>query len=1009
MREKERENERQDTGDAAARGPHEPESNATESESESDSDSHGIASLDARLRLTEDELRAAVAERDRAKEELQRLYAVIASSEDAIIEKDLDGTIRSWNRGAEKIYGFTEEEAVGRAISLILPEGREKDVETILRRLREGEVLEGWEVERVRKDGEPVRMRLTLAPMRDGQGSIVGAASIGRDVTDRRLAEEALARSEQRLRLALEAGRMGYWELDLDTRQGWIDENLARLSGLPRDTREVDFSRWLDCVHREDRGAVLRAMRVAVDGEGDYASEFRIVHPDGTVRWLAGRGGIIPGEDGPGRGKRMRGVNFDITATKHAERRLAAIHALTRAFAEANTWEDAVPEILQALCHHLPAEVCELWADDPEAPGSVVCVHSHSTLGAKTPAAFVERGGGARFRPGEGLPGRVIAGARPIWLRADAATNESFAPPFATALGFPIMARNQVDAAITCFSRERQAEDPALLDMLAGIGRQLGEFRRRTEAERARRRSDDRFRRTLDTLVPFVGICTPAGMLVEANRSLLEAAALEPRDVLGKPFHESYWFTGSKETQEQVRRAMARAGAGRGSRCDIEIRIGDEAFVTLDFKIVPMLDERGEVSYLVCSGIDVTARKAAEKRLMNLNDELERRVAERTEKLERRTAMLQHLSRQLATVEQKERKRLARLLHDHLQQLVAAAKIRLDLLEDELTDTSNLEHVTSARENLEEAVSASRTLAAELSPPILETAALPETLKWLVRRTYEKHRLNVTLIEEEVPAVADEMKVFLFQAVRELIFNVVKHAKARSCTLRVSRAEGSRVRLTLEDDGIGFDPTSIGDEPEATGLGFLSVKERLEGMGGHLIIRSKPNEGTSIELLAPAIEEVEPGEVEGLTQPRADGPARRDSHPSASADAVRVLIVDDHRIVRQGLVSILSAKAGVEVAGEAQDGQEAIDLALALEPDVVLMDVDLPGVNGIEATRRIKARLPGARVIGLSIHEEEEVAQSMIAAGASDFITKGGHPERLLRRILEDPRGASPD
>ncbi|HRI56470.1 MAG TPA: response regulator transcription factor [Anaerolineae bacterium] len=114
---------------------------------------------------------------------------------------------------------------------------------------------------------------------------------------------------------------------------------------------------------------------------------------------------------------------------------------------------------------------------------------------------------------------------------------------------------------------------------------------------------------------------------------------------------------------------------------------------------------------------------------------------------------------------------------------------------------------------------------------------------------------------------------------------------------------------------------------------------------------------------------------------------------------IRLLLVDDHQIVRAGLRMLFSAEPEVEIIGEASSGEEAVTLANALRPDVILMDVAMPGIGGIEATRRIKAAQPKVAVLALTMHEDEEYFFEMLAAGASGYVPKRAAPDDLLSAI----------
>jgi PAS domain S-box-containing protein len=137
-----------------------------------------------------------VTERMRTEEVRARLAAIVESSDDAIVSKTLDGVIRSWNAGAERLFGYTPEEAVGRPITLIIPPERHDEERTILDRLTRGERIEHFETVRVAKDGRRIDISLTVSPVRDAQGRVIGASKVARDVTERKRAEAERERAE---------------------------------------------------------------------------------------------------------------------------------------------------------------------------------------------------------------------------------------------------------------------------------------------------------------------------------------------------------------------------------------------------------------------------------------------------------------------------------------------------------------------------------------------------------------------------------------------------------------------------------------------------------------------------------------------------------------------------------------------------------------------------------------------------------------------------------------------
>jgi two-component system response regulator NreC len=153
------------------------------------------------------------------------------------------------------------------------------------------------------------------------------------------------------------------------------------------------------------------------------------------------------------------------------------------------------------------------------------------------------------------------------------------------------------------------------------------------------------------------------------------------------------------------------------------------------------------------------------------------------------------------------------------------------------------------------------------------------------------------------------------------------------------------------------------------------------------------------------------GTASAAGSPRADEPVERKSQPGgpleqATGRRIRVLLADDSSVVREGLARLLQLQADIEIVGQAVDGLEAVQMALQLQPDVVVMDVGMPLLSGIEATRRVHSQLPQVRIIGLSMHDEQETAAAMRDAGAAAYLTKTAPPSRLIAaiRLLKSAR-----
>jgi len=409
--------------------------------------------------------------------------------------------------------------------------------------------------------------------------------------------------------------------------------------------------------------------------------------------------------------------------------------------------------------------------------------------------------------------------------------------------------------------------------------------------------------------------------------------------------------------------------------------------------------------------IENRRHREVEEALRRSRDELDARVRERTAdlartvaELERRTGQLRALALDLTQAEQRERRRLAHLLHDHLQQLLVGAKFSIGVVKGR-AKTKNLRQAAQQVDDLlDEAIKESRSLTHELSPPVLYDSGLPKAIEWLARQMHEKHGLVVSLdVAGEIEPLADPIRVLLFEAVRELLFNTVKHARTHRAIVALARAGGDRVQVVVADEGAGFDPKVIEVRAaEGGGFGLFTIRERLELLGGRFEVVSAPGGGSRFTLVAPVrhpsrVAEVEaPEEDETAPSPHYVTSLLAPDLAAGRGAKIRVLLADDHKVMRQGLARLLQEQPDIEVIAQASDGRRAVELARQVRPDVVILDVSMPRMNGIEAARLLKQEMPDVRVIGLSMHDEADMAAAMCEAGAVAYLNKADRPEALL-------------
>jgi PAS domain S-box-containing protein len=247
------------------------------------------------------------------------LAAIVSSSDDAIISKTLDGIITSWNAGAERLFGYSAGEAIGRPILMLIPEERHDEEQRILDRIRKGLPIEHFETERVAKNGKRLQISITVSPVRNSQGRVIGASKVARDISERLLAAEAIRQSEERFRTLASNAPVGIFQTDLAGNTLFVNKAWCELSGLqPADARGDG---WIHAVHPLDRERVIRDWQVACSQGLPSHTEFRFRRPDGNIVWL--QGSAEPLRDPQGTMLGYIGTVADITSRKLAEQALS--------------------------------------------------------------------------------------------------------------------------------------------------------------------------------------------------------------------------------------------------------------------------------------------------------------------------------------------------------------------------------------------------------------------------------------------------------------------------------------------------------------------------------------------------------------------------------------------------------------------------------------------------------------------------------------------------------------
>ena len=256
-----------------------------------------------------------ISERKRSEESSRLLSSIVESSDDAIISKNLDGTILSWNSGAERIYGYSAGEMLGQPISVLFPPDRHGELPDLMGHLRLGLRIEHLETERVKKDGRHIFVSLTISPIRDANNHIAGASVIARDITGRKRAERELLLSEERYRSLAFVTTQIVWTTNP---AGEVVEDIPQWRAFTgQSPEEIQGWGWIEALHPEDRERTTDVWSRALRNHSFYETEYRIRRRDGQYRCMAVHGVPVLEKDGVIR--EWVGACEDITERRLAE------------------------------------------------------------------------------------------------------------------------------------------------------------------------------------------------------------------------------------------------------------------------------------------------------------------------------------------------------------------------------------------------------------------------------------------------------------------------------------------------------------------------------------------------------------------------------------------------------------------------------------------------------------------------------------------------------------------
>src|SRR6201997_2289889 len=666
-----------------------------------------------------------ITDKKRAEEARFRHAAIVESSDDAIISKNLDGVIVSWNGGAQRIYGYTEGEVVGKPITILVPRELVDEEDKILERVRAGERIEHYETLRVTKEGREINVSLSVSPIKDSSGRILGLCSISRDISDRkrgeearRLAEQEFAKANERLQLAMEAGAAGGWDYDLKTgKDVWFGAAHTQL-GMTRDETSGSPKEFWDRVHCDDRDRLEHALQVAKEKREDFGEDVRVVWLDGTTHWLRLRGRFHYAANGEA--ERSVGISLDITERKRAE------EALLRYAAIVESSEDAIASgTLDGIIVSWNTGAQHLYGyTEAEAVGKPITMILPPELRNEEKKILETGRAGGRIEQFETV--RVSKTGKRI--------NVSLSV-------FPIKDSSERIVGISGIARditERKLAQEALVEMNRTLIAQAASLQAREELLRV-----------------FVKNVPAAVAMLDRDLRYLQVSDrwcsdyLRGRtEILGRSHYEI--FPDMPERWKEVHR---RALQGETLRADEDRWDGQGGTHWARWEVRPWKTPEGAVGGILILAEDISHRKRMEE-------------------------SLSEIPRKLIEAQEQERARISRELHDDIGQRLALLSVQMQQLQDDPLILSNAQNrMGELQKQTSELAADVQSLSHELHSGKLQYLGITGAMRGFCQEFGEQQKVEIDFQAHDLPSmVSPDTSLCFYRVLQEALHNSAKHS-----------------------------------------------------------------------------------------------------------------------------------------------------------------------------------------------------------------------------------------
>ena len=876
------------------------------------------------------------------------LASIVESSENAIIGKTLDGTIVSWNKSAETLYGYSAAEVIGKSISLLVPLDRRDELQEILAKIRSGRKIAHFETMRLRNDGRSIDVSLTISPIMNDQGAPTGAASIARDISGQRRAEESLRQSEEKYRSLVANIPDVIWSGDAEGKTVFVSAKIEAIYGYtPEEICQTGV--WFERIHPDDAPKAHAAYERLLSRGEVFETEYRIQRKDGQWIWLYARAVSRYEKDGK---RYIDGIASDITERKHA---LQALEESERKY--------------RSLVTHIPDIIWSVAAD-----GRVDFISSNAErILSFTPEDAYRLGGQVWFDSIHPEDGPRV--------------KKAFEALFKAGRPYDVECRRKGRDGEWVWVHDRSVATHERDGMLYADGL-VTDITERKKTEESLRTSEQRYRLLFDRNMAGVLRGSLEGQVLECNEAFAKILGYESaRQVLALSTVDLYY-----STEEHVALVQGLNEKKAITNHEMRFRRSNGSPVWAIANIILVEGDNRQNASIVATIVDITDRKSAEEDLRKAKEAAEAASRAKSDFLanmshEIRTpmngviGMTELVLDTELTIEQR----------DYLNTVKSSANSLLNIIND-ILDFSKIE---------------ARKLDLECVTFDLR-AAIDTAMKGLGIRVGKKKLELACHIAPDVPSEVIGDPGRLRQILLNLVDNAIKFTRAGEVLVRVgklSETDGQIVvHFSISDTGIGIPPekreaifrafeqadNSFTRRFGGTGLGLAIASQLVTMMGGQMHLESEVGKGTTFYFtvrltVGTPVEQAKQTRIAGLR-------------------GMPVLVVDDNATSRTILGKTLNnwrmkpvlACGGLSAMESLQRACEA-----ARPFPLVIIDSQMPKMDGFALLEQIRqdAGMAGSIIMMLPSSGQAGDATSCYAMGASACLFKPITETELLDAI----------